>query len=64
MKMLFAFFAGLTFAPGTKPIVGKTARTLAQIIALVIAYFLPHTVKKKKSVSLTKSVVILMNFLL
>ena len=45
--MLFAFFAGLTFAPGTKPIVGKTARTLAQIIALVIAYFLPHTVKKK-----------------
>lgn len=51
--MLFAFFAGLTFAHGTKPIVGKTARTLAQIIALVIAYSHTHG-KKKKSVSLTK----------
>ena len=48
MKILFAFSTGLTFATGTKPTVGETACMLAQILALVIAYFLPYTHSKNK----------------
>lgn len=56
MKIAFVFSTGLTFATGTKPTVDKTACIPAQIIALVMAYFLPYTQSKKKKKNFTDKI--------